>query len=86
MIDYISSAEDLKSFLDSSVWRDMKSEIELWLDKIHEALEDPDGEENNESTERLRGSAKALRRVLAMPEVMRETILEDRDDSRHVKA
>jgi len=86
MTDYISSAEDFKSFMDSSIWRDMKGEIELWIEQIRNSLETPESSEDDESDDSLRGSAKALRRVLAMPEVIRGTILEDRDDSRHVKA
>ena len=80
MADYVSSAEDIKSFMDSSMWRDMEKEIELWIEKIRDSSESPKLHEDDKSDDSLRGSAEALRDVLALPEVMIDNMMEDRDD------
>jgi len=79
MSEYISSEENFRSFLESSIWRDMKAELNIWLEQIRNALEDPNDDETLESTERLRGAAKMAKRVLAMPEVIMQNIADDKE-------
>ena len=79
MSEYISNEGAFRNFVESSVWKDMSYEINTRLEQIRDALESSGGDETLESTERLRGAAKAFRQVLAMPEDIMQNVIADRE-------
>jgi len=79
-----ATAHALNEFLDSGLWKDMENELELWLDAARDGLENP--EADDKEIYRNQGRADACRRLLSLPETMRDSLLMDqagpsRDDS-----
>jgi len=75
------SAQQLKDFYENSeIWKAIKDELDLWIDDIHMANEDPDL--NIVETSALRGSISALRKVRRAPLIMSENLeqYEEGDD------
>jgi hypothetical protein len=66
-----SSARELRDFLISSVWRDMRGEMLLWLDDIRSQLE---VESNLDVIRKLQGNAEAVNKFLRLPEVLAEAL------------
>lgn len=63
----LSTAVQLKDFINSSIWADMKREVQVWLDDVRNQLEQ---ETNIEIYRRLQGNAEACRYFLGLPEVL----------------
>ncbi|MCK5607042.1 hypothetical protein KAR91_34480 [Candidatus Pacearchaeota archaeon] len=76
--DYHSSASSFEEFLKSNIWRDIKYELNKWLEGIHLEMEDPDDDSH---VHRLVGNAKTIRRVLLMPEVILDNIVAKSQES-----
>lgn len=74
---YVSSAQSFKDFMESKIWEDVSNELDLWLNDIHESLEDPEDLLDDKQHAKLRGSAQAVRRFRLLPFVVLENIEED---------
>ena len=48
----------------------MQEEFKVWLDQIHQQLENADGELDHRSLDRLSGNAQAIRNIDDVLEVM----------------
>lgn len=62
--EHTSTADELRTFLRSNVWQDMKSELQVHLLNRWEALEKMD---DHISASVIRGNIEAIRRMLDMP-------------------
>ena len=74
-----STVTQLKDFQQSGVWRDMQSELQEWIEDLQMILEDPDGTLEVEVLSVTRGSIRALRNVLVMPQIITDNLIEDSD-------
>jgi len=79
-VSYRSSAQAFSEFMDSTIWDDILQELNAWLDDVHKILEDPSGDANEKALYRLGGNAETIRNVMRMPEVIRDSIIEDRKE------
>ena len=66
-----STARELRDFIISSVWRDLRNEVTQWLDDIRTQLE---VESNVDIIRRLQGNAEAINKFLRLPEVLAESM------------
>ena len=73
----MSSPTEFEDFMESTVWQDMSHEIHIWLDGARDGLESPTADEKE--LYRNQGRADACRRFLSLPEVMRDSLLTDRE-------
>ncbi len=65
----------LKEFIKHSIiWADIKQELEIWLKDIRDQLENTNGSLSVRTLDRLGGNAESVRNLLALPEVMLETL------------
>lgn len=70
-MSYHSTRGQLNEFFKSSViWKDIKDELDIWLEEIHGQLENTDGEFSSRILDRLGGSAEAIRNFRDFGEVM----------------
>lgn len=72
-----STIEQMKGFMESLIWQDIKDELDAWLKDIHEGLEDPDGKLPDKALHRLGGNAEAVRNFRNMPREMLNNLMED---------
>jgi len=79
-VSYRSSAQAFSEFMDSTIWDDILQELNAWLDDVHKILEDPSGDAGEKALYRLGGNAETIRNVMRMPEVIRDSIIEDRKE------
>jgi len=63
------SVEEFIQGVASPFWRDMKAQIEAWLEDVRVNLEDPDNIYLEKTLRRLAGNAEAMRHILILPEV-----------------
>ena len=75
--DPMSSPTEFEDFMESTIWQDMNHEIRIWLDGARDGLESPTADEKE--LYRNQGRADACRRFLSLPEVMRDSLLVDRE-------
>lgn len=68
-VELQSSPTEFERGVDSPFWRDMKRQIEAWLEDVRDALEDHDNILMDKTIHRLGGNAQALRYVLSLPEI-----------------
>lgn len=68
----LSTAEELRQFEKSNIWKDIVEELMLWINEIRDNLESDDL--LLEAVPKLQGSVKALRNVIAMLPIMAENI------------
>ena len=80
-MSYRSSAQAFNEFMDSTIWDDILKELNDWLDDVHKILEDPSGDASDKALFRLGGNAETIRNVMRMPEVIRDSIIEDRKEA-----
>uniref|UniRef100_A0A6H1ZGX1 Uncharacterized protein n=1 Tax=viral metagenome TaxID=1070528 RepID=A0A6H1ZGX1_9ZZZZ len=73
--NFVSSSNQFEEFLSSTVWTDIKGELNIWLEGVRDGLEDTDSDEKD--LFRNQGRAEAVRYLLSLPETIRDTILED---------
>lgn len=70
-----SDSYSMEQFMKGPVWHDICSELNVWLTEVRDYLEGGSDEEVTEiMTANLRGSAKALRHVLELPEILSENM------------
>ena len=66
---------DLREFIHNSIiWADIKQELEIWLKDIRDQLENSNGSLSIRTLDRLGGNAESVRNLIALPEVMLETL------------
>lgn len=66
-----SSARELRDFILSAVWRDLRSEMFQWLDDIRTQLE---VEDQLDIIRKLQGNAEAVNKFLRLPEILAESM------------
>lgn len=66
-----SSARELRDFILSAVWRDLRSEMFQWLDDIRTQLE---VEDQLDVIRKLQGNAEAVNKFLRLPEILAESM------------
>ena len=71
---YLSGVQEFDDFMESGVWKDMITELTLWLGRIRNELEDPNSDASDKTLHRLGGSAEAVRMALTLPDSIRENI------------
>lgn len=57
-------------FISSAVWKDIKEELDIWLDEVHGQLENNDGEMSSRVLDRLGGNAEAIRNFMDFEKVL----------------
>lgn len=82
-----SSPRDWQEFMRSSIWLDMRDELEIWLEQIRSQLEDQpaataDGAPPLDygQLRYLQGGARQCRLTLTLPQMMMENCMEKQDD------
>lgn len=65
-----SSLGQLKDFKESTIWADISEELRVWINQIHEELEDPDADMTDKMLYRLGGSALAIRNMTNIVDVL----------------
>jgi hypothetical protein len=66
-----STADQIKDFVEHSpIWKDMETEMKIWLSEIHMLLENLDGTVSHRDMDRLGGSAEAVRNLSNFPHVL----------------
>ena len=70
----IASAEQIKSFMDSIVWADMKAELIEWSDSLTELLRT---EKDVVELHRHQGRSELVLKVLQLPDVMLQSAIYD---------
>lgn len=78
-----SSVVDLERFLESVIWQDIKREFRVWADgliMLYDTLKTSDPEFQTELG-RIQGRREAVAYILTLPEVMIESLKEERDDT-----
>jgi len=71
----ISTKGQMKDFIDySPVWKDISSELNVWLEEIRNQLENNDGNMSSRILDRLGGNAESVRNLLNLPLVLLETL------------
>ena len=76
---YRSSADAFKEFEESSIWKDILSDLEEWLEGVHETMEDPEENLTDREQAKLRGNAEAIRKFVLLPEVLHDNILAEKE-------
>jgi hypothetical protein len=69
--DLTSSARELRDFILSAVWRDLRNEMFQWLDDIRTQLE---VEDQLDVIRKLQGNAEAVNKFLRLPEILAESV------------
>jgi hypothetical protein len=65
-----STPDQLSDFKHSVFWQDICEELDIWLNEIRDQLENPDLDFSHRTLDQLGGSAKALRNVKNLPDVL----------------
>jgi hypothetical protein len=65
LINILSTYSQISDFIQSTVWRDISNEIQVWIAQIHEQFEVA---EEHKEFYKLQGSAEACRNFLALPQ------------------
>lgn len=66
--ELLSSEEQFKRFLDSTIWKDLKAIVEGWEEGIKEALADPEITESMEWVAHFQGRVQMCKLFLSLPE------------------
>jgi len=76
----ISNRVHLQDFIDNStIWRDIKNELEAWLEDIRDQLENTDGSLSVRILDRLGGNAESVRNLISLPEVLIDILKRESD-------
>jgi len=70
-VNFISTAREMRDFINSNIWKDLSYEVSRWLDDIRNQLE---VENNSDIIRKLQGNAEAVNRFLRLPEVLVEAM------------
>ncbi len=84
-MEYRSTPKMFEEFVKTSIWLDMKGELEKWLEDIRTMLEDVEGSLDFGGLKRLQGSADAVRNMMNLPENVMDNIEEDNKREREDK-
>lgn len=77
MTNYRCSIGQIEEAEKTGFWLDVVDELKAWLEDIRDRLEDPNNELHKDTIFRLQGNAEALRRVMLLPEMIRNNIVAD---------
>lgn len=78
-----SGPGQMRDFLKGMVYQDIQEELNIWINELQGLLEDPDGTTDPLIIAQTRGSIRACRNFLQMPQVLLENMEEDaRHDAR----
>jgi len=80
---YKSTAESFEEFEKSIIWQDILGELKMWLDDIHEAMEDPKNLRSEREHATLRGNADTIHKVEELPEMIRKNIIDDMEGNQN---
>jgi hypothetical protein len=69
-----STAGQFAEFMESTIWADVRAELEVWLEGVRDGLEDTSL--SIENLYRNQGRAEAVRYMLSLPETIRDTLVE----------
>jgi hypothetical protein len=69
------SISEIEAGENTPFWKEVKKILTEWLEDVHVESEDTDNETDYGTFKRLGGSAKAIRRLRALPEIMKEEYL-----------
>lgn len=75
-----SSAMEFKDFLEGTIWADMKRELGIWLEGVRAGLENPETSDRDRLIDV--GRADALRYFQALPETIRDRLVEKQTSHR----
>ena len=70
----INGPSEWKDFAKSTIWTDIQEELMIWLEEIRSQLESD--EVDLGEVKALRGSAKAIRHVLQLPENLEQMAID----------
>ena len=65
-----STPGQIEDFSQSMVWRDICEELDIWLERIRDEVEDPDGKCTDKTLHRLGGNAQTIRNVKLILETL----------------
>ncbi len=71
--EFISSPQAFRDFLESTIWQDLKAELERMREAVRDELESADGVE----LYRFQGRSEVLRDIILLPSIIADTL----DDS-----
>ena len=71
--------EDIDIGTSGKFWKAVQAQLLEWLEDIKEEALDPDGENDLAIFKRLGGNAQAIKRMLALPEIMKDQIEYERE-------
>ena len=73
-----SNSIALRDFINNSIiWADIQGELIIWLNDIRDQLENSSGDLSPRVMDRLGGNAESVRNLLALPQIMLETLEAD---------
>ena len=72
-----SSARQFSDFIEGFIWQDMLEELGKWREQARDGLEDMESDEKE--LYRNQGRADAVRYFMSLPEVLRDSLLEDQE-------
>jgi len=75
--DISCSLQDIRDGIKTQFWKDVTKELNVWLKRLRDLLEDPDGQTPESELRRLGGNAQAVRHVLDIPQVFQEYLEEE---------
>ena len=84
-MEYRSTPKMFEEFVKTSIWVDIKGELNKWLEDIRTILEDVEGNLDFGDLKRLQGSADAVRNMMNLPENVMDSIEEDNKREREEK-
>ena len=74
-----STPGQIEDFSHSLIWKDMCDELDVWLDRIRNELENLDLSASHRSLDQLSGSAKAIRNFKLVLETLLNLSEEDEE-------
>jgi len=82
-IEIKSTANQLKEFMDSLIWEDLRTELKVWKKIVDSEYDEVDSLLN---VGKIQGRKEAIDYFLELPRVLRETAKERQDESRRDEA
>jgi len=82
-VELKSSAAAFEEFLKSTIWADIRAELDIWLEGVRDGLEDTESDEKD--LFRNQGRAEAIRYVMSLPETIKDTIIDLEQQKREEK-
>jgi hypothetical protein len=74
-----STPGQIEEFSQSLIWRDICEELDFWLERIRDELENTDLSSSHRTLDQLSGNAKAIRNVMMILETLVNLSREDEE-------